>query len=86
MKFTSCLCTVVNSGGTRILDESGMNEIGQVTSGCPSPSLKQNVAMGYVDAAHAANGCKVKFDVRKKLVDASVAKMPFVSHRYYIKK
>ena len=68
------------------MDESGSTEIGCVTSGCPSPSLKQNVAMGYVDAAHAANGCRVKFDVRKKLIDASVAKMPFVQHRYYVKK
>jgi len=42
--------------------------------------------MGYVDAAYSANGCRVKFDIRKKLVDASVAKMPFVQHRYYVKK
>jgi len=81
--ITSSFCL---SGGTRILDESGSNEIGHVTSGCPSPSLKQNVAMGYVDAAHAANSCRVKFDVRNKLIDASVAKMPFVQHRYYVKK
>ena len=73
-------------GGTRILDESGSADIGYVTSGCPSPSLKQNVAMGYVDAAHAAIGCRVKFDIRKKLIDASVAKMPFVPHRYYVQK
>jgi len=74
------------SGGTKILDVSGSTEIGWVTSGCPSPSLKQNVAMGYVDAAHAANGCRVKFDIRKQLIDAAVAKMPFVPHRYFIKK
>jgi len=75
------------SGGTKILDESGTAEIGCVTSGSPSPSLKpQNVAMGYVDAKHAASGCRVMFDVRKKLVDAVVAKMPFVPHRYYVKK
>jgi len=74
------------SGGTRILDESGSTEVGYVTSGCPSPSLKHNVAMGYVDAAHAANGCRVKFDIRKQLVEASVVKMPFVQQRYYVKK
>ena len=83
-------CTSISyfwlTGGTRILDESGSKEIGHVTSGCPSPSLKQNVAMGYVNAEHAVNDCRVKFDVRKKLVDASVAKMPFVPHRYYVKK
>jgi len=76
----------LSSGGARILDESGSTEIGYITSGCPSPSLKQNVAMGYVDSVHAANGCRVKFDIRKKLIDASVTKMPFVQHRYYVKK
>ena len=74
------------AGGTTILDESGSTEIGRVTSGCPSPSLKQNVAMGYVDVAHAASGCGVKFNIRGKLVDACVAKMPFVPHRYKVKK
>ena len=74
------------SGGTRILDESGSTDVGYVTSGCPSPSLKQNVAMGYVDVAHAGVGCRVKFDVRRRLIDATVAKMPFVPHRYYVKK
>ena len=80
------LAVVGLSGGARILDENGSADIGYVTSGCPSPSLKQNVAMGYVDAAHAAAGSRVKFDVRKKLVDATVAKMPFVPHQYYVKK
>ena len=57
-----------------------------VTSGCPSPSLKQNVAMGYVQSAYFKSGTNVKFLIRKKMVDAVVAKMPFVPSNYYIVK
>lgn len=70
-------------GGTPILDAEGKVIIGHITSGCPSPSLKVNVAMGYVDAGHAKNGTEVKFEVRKKTIDAKVSKMPFVPAGYY---
>lgn len=75
-------------GGALILDESGTRQIGRVTSGCPSPSLKQqtNVAIGYVEAPEAVVGRKVRFEVRKKLVEATVAKMPFVPQKYYVQK
>lgn len=70
-------------GHTAIYDKDGNEQIGELTSGCPSPSLKVNVSMGYVDAAHAKNGTNVKFQVRKKMVDAQVTKMPFVPAGYY---
>lgn len=54
-----------------------------MTSGCPSPCLKKNVAMGYVDAAFAKNGTAIQVEVRKKAVPASVSKMPFVPTNYY---
>lgn len=57
--------------------------IGEVTSGCPSPCLKMNVAMGYVDAAFAKNGTAIQVEVRKKAVPATVSKMPFVPTKYY---
>ncbi|KAL3851866.1 hypothetical protein ACJMK2_015567 [Sinanodonta woodiana] len=72
--------------GTEIYDETGKKVIGKVTSGCPSPSLKQNVAMGYVESTFIKTGTKVKFEVRKKMVDAVVAKMPFVPSNYYYPK
>lgn len=56
---------------------------GEVTSGCPSPCLKQNVAMGYVDVAYAKNGTPIQVEVRKKAVKAVVTKMPFVPTNYY---
>lgn len=69
--------------GTVIYDESGATAVGRVTSGCPSPFLKQNVSMGYVQKELAKNGTKVQFEVRKKMVDAVVTKMPFVPANYY---
>ncbi|XP_076447614.1 aminomethyltransferase, mitochondrial-like [Babylonia areolata] len=72
--------------GAVIYDGSGEKSIGQITSGCPSPSLKKNIAMGYVERDFGKNGTTVKIEVRKKLHDAVVSKMPFVPARYYIPK
>ena len=58
-------------------------EIGEVTSGCPSPSLGINVAMGYVPASKSKNGTKVSLKVRNRTVEAVVTKMPFVPSNYY---
>ncbi|XP_037100800.1 aminomethyltransferase, mitochondrial [Syngnathus acus] len=67
---------------TPILSPDG-KVIGEVTSGCPSPCLKKNVAMGYVDTAYAKNGTAIQVEVRKKAVAATVCKMPFVPTNYY---
>ncbi|XP_055746973.1 aminomethyltransferase, mitochondrial-like [Salvelinus fontinalis] len=57
--------------------------IGEVTSGCPSSCLKQNIAMGYVDAPYAKNGTPIQVEVRKKGVKAVVTKMTFMPTNYY---
>uniref|UniRef100_A0AAY4C261 Aminomethyltransferase, mitochondrial n=1 Tax=Denticeps clupeoides TaxID=299321 RepID=A0AAY4C261_9TELE len=57
--------------------------IGEVTSGCPSPCLKQNIAMGYVETAFSKVGTALQVEVRKKAVPALVSKMPFVPTKYY---
>ena len=66
-------------GHTHILDAEG-NKVGEVTSGCPSPSLGSgtNVSMGYVDTSVSKVGTNLYFQVRNKRVEATVAKMPFV--------
>lgn len=69
--------------GTTIFNELGTEEIGKITSGCPSPSLKQNVSMGYIRKNFSKVGTKVKFQVRKKMVDGIIAKMPFTEVRYF---
>lgn len=68
--------------GAEIVDAEG-NAIGKITSGCPSPTLKKNIAMGYVkDGLHKA-GTEVGVLVRGKRRKAVVTKMPFVPSKYY---
>ena len=56
--------------------------VGEVTSGCPSPSLGRNIAMGYVPNALTKAGTKLYCEVRGKLYEYEVCKMPFVPTRY----
>ena len=67
--------------GAIVKSESG--EVGKVTSGCPSPSLKQNIAMAYVKPESSKIGTKLKVVVRNKECEAIVTKMPFVPTNYY---
>ncbi|XP_017266700.1 aminomethyltransferase, mitochondrial [Kryptolebias marmoratus] len=67
---------------TAILSPDGQ-VIGEVTSGCPSPCLKKNIAMGYVDATFAKNGTAIQVEIRKKTQPATVSKMPFVPTNYF---
>lgn len=71
--------------GAAVLDGDGRTTIGTVTSGCPSPTLCRNIAMGYVDGAHAGNGTAVLVAVRGRRVPMTVTKMPFVKSNYYAK-
>ncbi|KAJ3120985.1 hypothetical protein HK100_012564 [Physocladia obscura] len=57
--------------------------IGVVTSGCPSPVLKKNIAMGYVANGFHKAGTELQVKVRGKVQKATVVKMPFVEHNYY---
>lgn len=68
--------------GTEITDAGGA-PIGTVTSGGFGPSAGGPVAMGYVDAAHAARDTPVNLMVRGKPRPARIAPMPFVPNRYY---
>lgn len=61
------------------------NNIGVVTSGCPSPSLGGNVAMGYVANDYKAIGTQVDLKIRDKFYKATVTKMPFTPAHYYNK-
>ncbi|WP_432564017.1 glycine cleavage system aminomethyltransferase GcvT [Kineococcus sp. SYSU DK003] len=51
--------------------------VGQVTSGALSPTLGYPVAMGYVEAAHAAAGTALTVDVRGTELPVEVVQLPF---------
>lgn len=69
--------------GAGIFD--GAEQVGTVTSGGFSPSLNHAIAMGYVRSEVAKDGTLLELEVRGKRLQASVAPMPFVSHRYHRK-
>ncbi|KAL6708394.1 Aminomethyltransferase, mitochondrial [Coniothyrium glycines] len=68
--------------GAKIVDDAG-EEIGNITSGCPSPTLKKNISMGYIRDGMHKSGTEVGVVVRGKKRKAVVTKMPFVSSKYF---
>jgi len=59
-------------------------EVGVVTSGAFSPSLRRPVAMGYVAREFAGVDAGPMYTVvRAKRIDIAPAKLPFVAHRYH---
>ena len=56
--------------------------IGDVTSGCFSPSLQKPIAMGYVNVKYAQVSTKLHVRVRGKALEARVVSLPFVPHAY----
>lgn len=53
------------------------SDIGEVTSGCLSPTLGYPIAMAYVDVAHSEAGANVQVDLGKGLVEAQIVPLPF---------
>jgi aminomethyltransferase len=56
-------------------------QVGSLTSGTFSPTLKQNIAMGYVPLGLSQPGQAVSVEMRGKPASAEVVQMPFVPHR-----
>ncbi|HET6350866.1 MAG TPA: glycine cleavage system aminomethyltransferase GcvT [Coriobacteriia bacterium] len=54
-------------------------EVGKVASGTFSPSLETGIATAYLPAELAVEGQTVEISIRKKTVDATVVKAPFVT-------
>ena len=68
--------------GTVVRDPAS-RDIGKITSGGFGPSVNAPIAMGYVDAAQAAEGGEVALLVRDVPRPARIAAMPFHPTRYY---
>lgn len=66
--------------GDKIFAED--KEVGVITSGSPSPTLGGNVAQSYLDKG-VKIGSDVKIEIRGKLRDGKVAKLPFVPNNFY---
>ena len=69
--------------GAEIIDPASAEVVGRVTSGCPSPTLGKNIAMGYVKTPLHKTGTPIEVLVRGKKRKAEVVKMPFVKSRYW---
>ena len=62
--------------GYAIVDNQG-TKIGEVTSGTMAPSLSKGIGMGYVPNDLKSIGTKVYIQIRKKLIPATIVKLPF---------
>jgi aminomethyltransferase len=62
--------------GYRIVDLKG-NAIGEVRSGTQSPSLGKAIGMGYVQMEYTQPESQIFIEIRGKLLEAKVVKVPF---------
>jgi aminomethyltransferase len=70
-----------------ITNRQGNSIIGQITSGMPSPSLKKNIAIGYINSPHSYHpGTEVSVLVRGVAQKARIVKLPFIDTHYYRKR
>ncbi|KAK6510432.1 Aminomethyltransferase, mitochondrial, variant 2 [Arthrobotrys conoides] len=77
---------IVNGAPARegaVIKTADGEKIGVITSGCPSPTLGKNIAMGYVEEKYKKAGTEVIVEVRGKPRQAVIAKMPFVPAKYH---
>jgi aminomethyltransferase len=65
--------------GCKILADG--TQVGTVTSGTLSPTLRRGIALGYVGPEHAVPGTKLTMDIRGRGVPARVVKTPFIKPR-----
>jgi len=52
-------------------------QIGQVTSGGPSPTLKKNIGIAYVPPASSVAGTEIEIGIRGQWAPARIIKLPF---------
>ena len=52
-------------------------QIGEVTSGTMSPTLRKPIALGYVSMEEAVEGNAVKIECRGRKIEARIQSLPF---------
>ena len=58
-------------------DQNTCSVIGTVTSGTYSPTVDGGIGMGYVERKYSEAGKQIVIDVRGRLVEAEIVKLPF---------
>lgn len=66
-----------------ILESLSGKMVGIVSSGGFAPSIREPIAMGYVNSELASTGTQLNAIVRGKAIPVTVAAMPFVPQRYF---
>ena len=56
---------------------AGDRQIGEVTTGTQSPTLKRNLGLALIESGYAALGTGLLVDIRGKRLKAEVVKTPF---------
>ena len=69
--------------GTKVFTQDGKTHIGRITSGIPSPTLGQNIAMALVQNGHHKKDTPLLVEVRNKMREATVTRLPFVPNKFY---
>ena len=65
-----------------IIYDAEQNQVGNVTSGSFSPTLKQPIAMALIQSECAGVGTELLTSVRDQAISVKVCGLPFVPHRY----
>src|SRR5262249_2985575 len=56
-------------------------EVGHVTSGSPSITLKKNIGLAYLPTDHSRVGTRFQVSVRGRMCDAQIVPTPFYKRR-----
>jgi aminomethyltransferase len=64
--------------GAEVFDAAGTKQIGVLTSGGFSPTLKAAIGQAYIETEHALSGTKINIRVRGRDIEAEISDMPFV--------
>lgn len=51
--------------------------IGEITSGTPSPTLDKNIAMGYIKPQYSEPGTEIEIQIRDNFAKAKIVSLPF---------
>lgn len=68
--------------GYTLWDQTMKTQIGEVTSGTQSPSLREAIGIGYVQSIDPKVGTKLFVEIRSSLIPAEIVSTPFYKRPY----